>query len=235
MRRLMVTDITRFSTREKVCTAAIDVETGECLRPMPYFEFDWCVANNIHPGTILEGQFSRIPNSSSPHTEDFFYTRGSLSPHGKATSAQFKATLDRTLSSSISDGFGVLFTQNQKHIPIGTPPNLSIITIKVPPSVLRIRKDKFNSGKIKASFTDRSGHSFSFIPITDLGFYDYAMGHYRDGTLGHIETLIHFQEEVYLRIGLSRPYQTTDGRNGFWLQVNGIYSFPNYSDEIRVY
>lgn len=43
------------------------------------------------------------------------------------------------------------------------------------------------------------------------------------------------QQELYLRIGLSRPFQAPNGKNGYWLQVNGIYTFPEYMDYIRCY
>ena len=36
MTRYIVTDLTRFSNLDTVCTAVINTETGECLRPMPY-------------------------------------------------------------------------------------------------------------------------------------------------------------------------------------------------------
>lgn len=43
------------------------------------------------------------------------------------------------------------------------------------------------------------------------------------------------QKELYLRIGLSRAYKSPDDRHGYWIQVNGIYTFPEYMDYIRCY
>jgi hypothetical protein len=38
-----------------------------------------------------------------------------------------------------------------------------------------------------------------------------------------------------MRIGLSREYTATDNRNGYWLQANGIYTFPHFHEGIRGY
>jgi len=57
------------------------------------------------------------------------------------------------------------------------------------------------------------------------------MKHYHDVNFPNIiNNFIRQQDTVYLRIGLGREYQ-----GGFWLQVNGIYTFPNYDTEIRSY
>lgn len=58
MREVIVTDLTRFSNEENVCTAVIDVKTGECLRPMPYLKSARCKELGIHPGAILKGDLS---------------------------------------------------------------------------------------------------------------------------------------------------------------------------------
>ncbi len=54
MRKIIITDLTRFSTDEKVCIAGIDINTGECLRPMPYLKSNRCAELNIQPGAVLK-------------------------------------------------------------------------------------------------------------------------------------------------------------------------------------
>jgi hypothetical protein len=233
MREIIVTDLTRFSTDENVCTAGIDVETGECFRPMPYLKGARCKELNIHPGAILKGDLAINQQASNPHIEDAHYSK--LEFRGAATGEKFKSILDGSLSNSISIGFGVDFTVGQKHIPIGETANCSIITIKVDPMMLNILEDQFKPGKVKASFSDQSGHSFSYLSITDRGFHDYAKKHQDDGKLDAVKRFIESQEEIYLRIGLSRAFKAPDGRNGYWLQVNGIYTFPHFHKEVRTY
>ncbi|WMN55861.1 hypothetical protein NI390_02200 [Vibrio fluvialis] len=114
-------------------------------------------------------------------------------------------------------------------------PNCSIITIKVEPTKLTIHEDKFRKGKLKASFWDAQNNFFGYLSITDRRFHDFAERHYQDGELDKVTAFIESQHELYLRIGLSRAYESEDGRHGYWLQVNGIYTFPNYHDEIEEY
>jgi hypothetical protein len=232
MREVIVTDLTRFSTKENVCTAVIDVKTGECLRPMPYLKSAKCEELGIHPGAILKGDLEILPNLSNPHVEDAGYAK--LQFHGACSGEQFKYILEKSLSKSVSEGFGIDFNVDQKHIPHNQSANCSIITIKIEPHQLSIHEDQFKPGKIKATFTDGSGHRYRYLSITDRGFYDYAQKHQNDGRLHEVTDLISKQEIVYLRVGLSRVFQVA-GRNGYWLQVNGIYTFPDFHDEIRTY
>lgn len=139
-----------------------------------------------------------------------------------------------TISNSISSGFGIQFQPNQKHIPVGTAAQCSIVTIKVHPSSIDIHEDQYKPGKIKASFVDSKGFSLRYLSITDRGFYDYAMRHQQDGRIDEINNFLQSQSEVYLRVGVGRQWKVGE-RDGYWLQVNGIYTFPNFLEEIRSY
>lgn len=232
MREVIITDLTRFSTDEKVCTAVIDVQTGECLRPMPYLRSSICKELGIHPGAILKGNLVLKRNRNNPHIEDASYS--DLKFHGACSGEQFLQILENSLSESVSAGFGFNFGEQQKHIPHNQAANCSIITVKILPSQLQIHEDQYKPGKIKASFTDNSGHRYSYLSITDRGFYDYAKEHQDDGRLHEVTNLISQQDFVYLRVGLSRAWEVGH-RNGYWLQVNGIYTFPHFHEEIRSY
>lgn len=232
MGKYIVTDLTRFAAADKVCTAVIDMNTGACLRPMPYLASAKVQEFNMHPGAILEGEIAPITSPSNPHIEDSSWDR--LSYAGKASGDQFKAILNQTLSTSVAKGLGVTLAEGQKYIPTGTQANCSIVTIKIQPAALNIHEDQYKPGRIKASFTDSEGHYFSYLPITDRGFYDYAKRHQNDGKLIEVRRFIHTQNELYLRVGLSRRHQS-GSRDGYWIQVNGIYTFPSYHEEIRQY
>jgi hypothetical protein len=54
-KKMIVTDLTRFSKPDTVCVAVIDLENGNCMRPMPYFSNETCRKLNLQPGAILEG------------------------------------------------------------------------------------------------------------------------------------------------------------------------------------
>ncbi|MCP4095881.1 MAG: hypothetical protein GY748_06540 [Planctomycetaceae bacterium] len=232
MAKYIITDLTRFADPDILCTAVIDMETGNCLRPMPYLKSQTIKELNIHPGAILDGEIALKQHVENPHLEDATYKN--LKYAGPASGNEFKAILDQTLSDSVASGFGIPFAANQKHIPVGEHSKCSIITIKISPMALVIREDQFKPGRIKALFTDEAGHSYRYLSITDRGFFDYAKKHQNDGQLNEVQKFILTQKEVYLRIGVGRRFNIGD-RDGYWLQVNGIYTFPSFHEEIRKY
>lgn len=230
---IIITDLTRFSKPEKVCIAGINVNTGECIRPLPYITFEKCKELNILPGSKLNGEFTKNNNRGYPHIEDSYYKN--LKHNGACAEDDFKQALEKYLKISIADGFGYQFPQGGKIIPHTNPPKQSIITLKVNPSQIRIVKDSYNPGKIKLNFQDNDFKKYTYLPITDLGFYNYALKHFQDVDFPkNINTFIDSQKELYLRIGLSGRYES-NGRDGYWLQINGIYTFPNFDTEIRSY
>lgn len=229
MREIIVTDLTRFSARDKVCTAGIDLKTGECVRPMPYILEKDRDRLNIHPGAILKGSFTK-QNTPPPHTED--YNRANLSYEGPCTEEQFKSALEISLEADILSGFDGKIPTGEKYIPKESPPRKSIITIKTTPNSFEIIEDNYKPGKIKANLTDSKGNRFRYLPITDLDFHDHAIDHHSRNDLDSLNHFIRQQKDLYLRIGLSRSF-SVNGKDGYWLQVNGIYTSPHFLEKIR--
>jgi len=229
-RSIIITDLTRFKNNLDVCIAGSDIRTGECIRPWPYLTAARCQQLNILPGAILTGEFNRINGVIGPHQEDHSYT--DLNFHGASTSRQFRTALEANIFDSVSSGFQVNLDPGQKSIPLGHTLGRSIITLKLEPDDIELVEDEYNLGRIKVHFTDGAGHSFRYIPITDLGFYRHAMAHHSANDLDTLNTFIHNQDELYIRLGLGRNWVE---RPGYWMQVNGIYTFPDYHQEIRSY
>ncbi|MDT8318113.1 MAG: hypothetical protein RQ824_09015 [bacterium] len=229
---IIITDLTRFSRPDIVCIAGINPDTNECIRPLPYLAITKCRRLNILPGAKMAGNFVPIP-CPAPHTEDKNYL-GPLTFNGPCSTEEFKVVLEATKSPNVQEGFSVQIPFGQKHIPINNQPQKSIVTISVTPRDISIVPDSFNPGKIKIIFTDSSGQEFRYLAITDLGFYNYAEKNKGDN-FANLNNFIHSQSEVFIRVGLSRAYESQDGRNGYWLQINGIYMFPEYLEEIRCY
>ncbi|MFV9689916.1 MAG: dual OB domain-containing protein [Desulfobacteria bacterium] len=230
---IIITDLTRFSNENIVCIAGINAETNKCIRPLPYLPKKECKGLNILPGAIIQGNFTP-KQCIVPHTEDHSYL-GKLTFKGPCSPEYFRSILRVTETSSIEEGFSVEFDQGQKHISCDTPPQLSIITLSINSWDLDIVPDSYNPGKIKVIFTDSLRKSYRYISLTDLGFYNYAEKQARDNKIDELNNFIHRQQEVFLRVGLSREYKAPDGRKGFWLQINGIYTFPEYFEDIRCY
>jgi len=234
MKTIIVTDLTRFSNEDIVCIAGIDIESGECIRPLPYLNISDCKRLNILPGAILSGIFKPIPNIELPHTEDMKHE--DLKFHGPCSDSDFRKVLSDSCSRNIEQGFNVSLEDFQKYIPRELKPAKSIITISVNPRQIEIVQDGYDKSKIKIHFSDSNSKSYRYLAITDYGFYFYAKNHYQTScSYDEINSVIQSQEEVFLRIGLGRLYRNPAGKEGFWIQVNGIYSFPNYFQDVRKY
>jgi hypothetical protein len=231
-RSIIVTDLTRFNNPDIVCTAGVDPANGECLRPMPYFKMASCRNLKILPGSILSGDFRPSPDREGPHREDYRYKN--LIVEGPCSSFEFKQSLEHGRFQSVEEGFAIKMADGQKHIPFGHNVGRSIVTIAVDPRNIEIFEDSFKPGKIKLNFIDQSDREYRYVAITDLGFHDYAIQHHARNDLINLNKWIRVQREVFVRLGLSRRYQS-DGRDGYWLQANGIYTFPDYHKEIRSY
>ncbi len=201
---------------------------------MPYFSYDDCKKRNVHPGMIVEGQFTPVPKKR-PHTEDMGCNFSQLKFHGPAASTEFEGALKMTSVPSIRDGFENLIPLGQKVIPALTPPQVSIVTISLRTQQIEVVDDAYNQEKIKLHIHDNDGRDYAYISITDLGFHHYAIDQQRDaGRERRLNDFIMKQDRVYLRVGLSRQY-AVGSRNGYWIQANGIYTFPDYLAKVRTY
>ena len=233
-RSIIITDLTRFGEgKPLVCTAGIDSESGECIRPLPYLPFSAFTRLGIFPGGILTGDFTPDPSRKAPHTEDSQHKN--LHFLGPCSSAHFKSVLRGSASLSVEDGFEVALPAGAKVIPLHPPPPRSIITLQVSPQSVEIVEDGYKPGRIRIHFTDGAGKRYRFFSIADLGFHDYAQRHRQSGALGELNEAIAAQTEVFLRIGLGRSYKNEQGTEGFWMQANGIYTFPAKLSYIRSY
>lgn len=235
--RIVVTDLTRFKNKEILCLAGITEDGKQCIRPLTvanpgYLSYEWCKRMNILPGSILEGTFTKPKNIAAPHVEDRNYTY--LQPKGSVGSAKFQSILEKSSTKSVRIGFGCTSQPTDKVLT--KPPSKSIITLMIKPTNFRIVHDLYDKEKIKAHLTDYDGFNLRFLGITDLGFFDnVGQTVTRKVSAEEITKFIHKQDILMIRLGLSREYKSPDGRNGYWMQVNGIYTFPNYQEIVRKY
>ena len=239
MTQIVVSDLTRFNNREIVCIAGLDRKTGKCIRPLRderphYLEYRYVKENGIQPGSVLEGIFT-VKREPAPHIEDHRVRNLRVLEH--VDSEEFESLLRRSAVHSVKDGFGRV-PSNRVFSTAMSPPPVSLLTLLLedPCNQIQIVEDGYDKTKIKAHITDKSGEVFSWVPITDLGFYDHvSVLKKADPGLMELNAFIHEQDFVLLRLGLSRAYRQSEERNGFWLQANGIYTFPNYREDLRRY
>lgn len=234
-RKIIITDLTRFTNPDDVCTAGYDMSTGDLIRPWPYIKRKDCDRLKMLPGAIIEGNFTPKRDRESPHVED--HNQEEMTYNGPCSASEFKKAIQFGLFRSIEEGFEVGAQQHPRCIPLGHPVNRSIISIAVSPKSIEVVQSSFN-GKIsvKVNFTDSSGENYSGFPLTDLGFHRYATGQLAQKRLREVNAFMQGQDEVFIRVGLARKWKNpSTGVEGYWMQVNGVYTFPKYHEELRGY
>jgi hypothetical protein len=231
---LIVTDLTRFAKDDIVCIAGIEMKSKQCVRPLPYPAKSECKRLKLLPGAILEGEFTEPKKVDKPHTEDMNHK--GLSFKGPCTSEEFESVLKATAYPSINEGFDDKVPIGTKVIPHDDPPSRSIITLKLKPNQIEIVRNAFDSKSLRLNIKDNEGRKYVYLSITDLGFHNLAVSKQKDPDYtDELNEYIRSQKKVYLRIGLGRRYESPDGRDGFWIQVNGIYTFPEFMTKVRTY
>lgn len=218
MSEYIITDLTRFSNPRIVCIGVIELESGQCYRPTPHVSSKWVDECNLQPGDVLEGQLTLDDEAKKPHYEDADWTE--LEYVWTATSDLFRKVLRKSLSDSVTEGFDADVWYN-RFLPADSDAKCSLITISVNPSKLKLSTDEKNAQRIRASFVDGSGRSYKTLPITDRGFPSYGYDSEAKRTLPTLNRLVRSQDEVFLRLGVTRKWQSK-----YWIQVNGIYMFP---------
>ena len=231
---VIITDVTRMQGRN-ICIAGYCPD-GSCVRP----EFrqgrpdeDWLrmrCGKVIHPFVEVELDLLRnVPHP--PHTEDWYIDprhcvyRRSLAP---ADRQHFLENLDdgsvkQIFGAEIHRGPGWYVKANEGNRSLGTICPRRIHEISC------FMKDQ-QKWDYRIEFTDRNGDRYRLM-ITDL-----ALRYYLDDARSQgkspreaAQTLLkHLQiARTYLRIGLARGGWTKYPGCCF-LQINGIYSFPDY-------
>jgi len=219
-REIIVTDLTRLK-KDKVCLAGIDPINAELIRPTPYLDQQECITRRILPGSKIRAEFVKIADAKPPHVEDYQWKNWNVV--GSATSAEFHDLLAAISSPSICEGFGIEI--NDKCIPVDSAPGHSIITVK---TMVKLHSGYGNDlSKIKATITDAAGLALRYLTVNDFRFYQFAQEKQSRADLAHLNKFINSQSEIFIRLGLTRFYNT-DGRSGYWLQINGIYTFPDF-------
>jgi len=148
------------------------------------------------------------------------------------------SVLHDVLAASAFDGLVEGFGANVelKHIPVDIEavPMRSIVTLAVQPENCVLQID--NYGKLKAEFSDHSGVRRSYIPVNDIGLNHHVQAATsKPEAVAALNHHLRTQKSLYLRIGITRPWQTDDGRNGYWLQLNAAYSFPILHQSVEEY
>ncbi len=172
-------------------------------------------------GPILNS--ADLPNNAICPT---FYTVGPTQVLRAVDDATWRVVFDRLAQTMVTDVFRAPLGKRNANIAMGTGER-SLGTLK-PVSVdgLRYKTHEQRERQYRLEFTDASGEKFD-LPITDLTFNTYIERLKANGlTLNYIMDLLLDRlqrSETWLRLGLTRPWN-----DWHWIQVNGVYTLPDY-------
>jgi hypothetical protein len=232
---LAITDVTRMY-EGRVCVAGYD-KNGKCIRPvLP------------HPGLHERSLYSRgrpivfpfaivaldllEPLPHAPHTEDCDFEPTSIRLIDQLDDKHKRAELTRTLSPTVKDIFEVPILTKPGHYVLDGQGPRSLGTIR-PRVVIRADFKCPPEGKrdYRLTFVDGS-ETFFRLMVTDLTWRYYNDHQQKAGQtpeqISQDLTSRLRRSGVYLRVGLARGWDKFPER--CYLQVTGIYTFPDYLD-----
>lgn len=222
---LVLTDLTRFKDNDSVCIALLDEDDCTCVRPLPYADRSFIAQNNIMPGMIVDATVIPLKEATAPHVEDCRFENDIWL--NQVDEPTFMDVLERSAVNSVNEAFEGKITPKDRCVLVDDPCKKSIRTIRVDPLSLSISVAKSGEEiKLRIGFSDLEGERYRHTPISDLYFHAAAMNYVEQDRLDELNALLAGGEVVYIRTGLSRLYESKSGKQGFWMQANGIYTFP---------
>lgn len=195
-------------------------ESGTLVEPLTEIEID-----------LLEA------TPSPPHTEDRRIDGlGRVRIVRRLPEAEARAFLRRVCRDAVTDLFGTEVVDGryvrpgEGHASLGTVRVLRITWLDLSRDEVRDR-DQFT-----LRFDDAAGTSYR-LRVTDLAFREHCCRTWersngrRDRAAIHVRERLNDAEEIFLRIGLSRPFEPQAGAgHRCYLIVTGVYTFPSYLD-----
>ena len=233
MRELLaITDVTHM-WEDVVCIAGV-TQDFRCIRPVTDGGVRiWSLYKRkkpiIYPGSKVWMDFSEA-EMDPPHIEDKTFDPLAVE-HKDAFSQHHWETLLRKISyGSVQDVFdGNL---RERRVQPGTDTR-SLGTIKNVDVQNITAERRYDRTTLRMDFEDETGDLHQRFPVNDLAFRG-LFGELADQhtweqraaevLLGRIREA----DRVYLRVGLARPTEIGDYEKACWVQVTGVYTFPDY-------
>lgn len=229
--KLVITDLTHMY-RGMVCIAGYD-STHRCIRPTlspPGISEKTLIRSGkpvIFPFAIVEYDFTQ-PDPNPPHTEDYRYEPDS--PRFIRKVQDRKTVLQWSLFENVSAIFDQPVHDDFGYYVMDCQGTRSLGTIH-PQAIAKATYEQGVEGPwdYRLTFYEHED-KFYRLKITDLTWQYYCdslRGENREPSKIAVElTNLLKNRDVYLRIGLSRGWKKFPDR--CYLQINGIYTFPDY-------
>jgi len=233
---ILITDVTRMHA-DRVCIAGVD-HYGNGIRPvLPFpqqiveqhlYDGDEVL---IRPRAVVNVFAEDDPKCAPPHVEDRLWPNANqIEVLRYADDKVWQTILGQTCQPSVQAIFETDLLHNNRNITPGTGVR-SLGTVR-PKGIHQfiykmVEYDGREQHDYRLHFFD-GGDQYFPLKVTDLTLQNYADYLHTKERLSLEQvseklTAIFKRAQIFLRIGLTRPYE-----GWCWLQVNGIYTFPDY-------
>jgi len=233
---IVITDLTQMPNPDGVCVVGVD-QHNQCIRPVltnGVLKRHLYIGNElvIRPRAKIKFALHQVP-IEPPHIEDLGFDPSSIVYEGLCTEAKWEKVLRDSSFSTVDDIYDGLLQEHRWVEPgantrsIGTLSQVRVTAVKLPEW----------SGKLKykLSFRDTTGFTYDNISVSDLAFRELSYTEVKKRNRSpatvseEITSLLTSADCLYLRLGLARPWiNPNTGKLRCWMQVTGIYSFPDY-------
>lgn len=235
---IMITDLSKMYG-QRVCIAGY-LKDYTCVRPVNSdnrINIEWITDSSnviIHPFAVVELDFENRAVCQKPHTEDWL-----VSMNHRVKVAILKKEEQIRLLSKIDDAaVESIFKapiHNGRYILKGEG-DRSLGTICLPQIINFYCDTRFDKLGYRLKFKDNADTIYD-LKVTDLAF-NYFMNHFINHKNKDYREASEFMQrildesDVYLRVGLTRGWDInqTMPQDKCWLQITGVYSFPDYLD-----
>ena len=241
--KILITDLTAMGG-DRVCIAGIDREWNT-IRPVftrssptrRHLQRNGQVV--IRPRAVVAMQLEPLANPEAPHIEDCLWTQPYSARFVKLLDdEEWRLALQGLVERCPRPLFGTELREHrgaQRRYVRPEEATFSLGTVEVDPRTCTyvFERNEYEQGKFRYRlfFRDTQDEKYEGAAVTDLALHIWARTQLRLGkTFVDISASLTRQlneaRQVYLRLGLPRPSSSYLGR--CWLQVNGIYSFPDW-------
>jgi hypothetical protein len=231
---ILITDLTRMGS-DWVCIAGVNYDFVTVRPEFAQGGIDKMFIFRdakpiIYPRAVVEMQVKPKRALTPPHLEDHLWTETEKTNLLRVVKDdRWRNALQRTSFPSVEKIFETKLLHDNKNIAPATGKR-SLGTIKPKSIELFLFKTLERNGieypDWRLFFTDEADNVFEHVKINDLSLQSYTLGMAKDKTPKQINAKLNSilkSSETWLRIGVTRPYE-----GWCWLQVTGIYTFPDY-------
>jgi len=222
-----------------VCVVGID-QYNQCIRPIlpgdmrrEHLYIKGKIRNKlaIRPMAKVIFNFNKVP-IEPPHIEDMGFDPKSIVYEGLCTGTEWEKVLLDSSFSTVDDIYDGLLQEHRWVEPGANTRSIGTLS-QVYNIVVQLTEW---SGKLRYRLLFRDSTGFLYdIPISDLAFRELSYTEVKRRNRSRaivsqeITSLLTNADRLYLRLGLARPWVNPNtSKRGCWMQVTGIYTFPDY-------